>query len=284
MSRGYLILAQNSGDSDYVRMAYALALSIKNTQSTENKVALATDSDVPAKYRRAFDHIVDIPWHDSAVDSNWKIDNKWKYYYMTPFDETVILDADMIFTEDISYWWDIMTEKEMWITGNPRTFRGDIITSTKYRATFVANDLPNVYTAFMYFKKTKAVGEFFYLLNIIFDNWQRFFYDYLDETRPKALSGDVAYALAVKILDMENECFCKDTSIPSFVHMKAFVQNVDEKYLTEDWTECLPTYFSTTGKLKIGNYEQRLPFHYQIKTWLTPEIVSILEERAKLWL
>ncbi len=284
MTRGYLILAQNSGNDDYVRMAYALALSIKNTQSTVRAVALATDLEVPEEYKQAFDNIVNIPWYDEARTSAWKIDNKWKYYYMTPFDETVILDADMIFTDDISYWWDIMSEKDIWITDKPRTFRGDIITSTKYRATFESNNLPNVYTAFMYFKKTQLAGELFYFLDTIFKNWEKFFYEYLDETRPKFLSGDVAYALAIKIMGIENECFGNNINMPSFVHMKSFVQNIDEKYLSENWTENLPTYFSTDGKIKIGNYEQHLPFHYQIKTWLTPEIVSILEERAKTWL
>lgn len=279
MSRGYLILAQNTRSHDYIRMAYALALSIKSTQSGTNSVALVTTDDVPKKYLEVFDYVLDVPWADQAEWSRWKIENKWKYYYMTPFDETVVLDADMIFPSDISHWWDILAKKEMWITDKPRTFRGDIITSAKYRPAFATNNLPNAYTAFMYFKKTAMTAEIFKMTELIFQNWERFFYDYLDETRPKHLSGDVAYALAVKILGYENECFGNLDSIPSFVHMKSFVQNIDEKYLTEDWTQNIPTYFSTAGTFKIGNYEQYLPFHYQIKSWLTDEMIQILEKR-----
>lgn len=280
MSRGYLVLAQNSGEIDYIRMAYGLALSIKNTQSTENKIAIATYDEVPEKYRSVFDEIITIPWMDRAVNSTWKIENKWKYYYMSPFDETIALDCDMIFPKDISHWWDILSQKEMWITDKPRTFRGEIITSTRYRQSFKSNNLPNVYTAFMYFKKTKTVGEFFKLLNIIFSDWERFFYEFLDETRPINLSGDVAYALGIKILGLENEFFGELSSIPSFVHMKSFVQNVDEKYLTEDWTQHFPTYFLNDGTIRVGNYEQHLPFHYQIKSWLTDDRIKILERRA----
>jgi hypothetical protein len=280
--KGYLILAQNTDSEDYVRQAYALALSIKNTQSTVNSVTLATNDTVPEDYKKAFDHIVDIPWTDQAAESTWKIENKWKYYYMTPYDETVILDSDMIFTEDISYWWPMLSEKEIWITDKPRTFKGDIITSTKYRTVFESNNLPNVYTAFMYFKKTELTGELFSFINVIFDNWEKFFYEYLDETRPKRLSGDVAYALAIKLMGIENECFGINKHMPSFVHMKSYVQNADN-LLSVDWTTNLPTYFSTEGKIKIGNYDQYLPFHYQVKSWLTDDILNILEEKAKSW-
>lgn len=281
MSKGYLILAQNTRTDDYIKHAYALAMSIKGTQSSVNSVALATKDEVPEKYRAVFDHIVDIPWTDQASISKWKIENKWKYYHMTPFDETVVLDADMIFPTDISDWWDTLQHKEICITDKPRTFRGEIITATDYRPSFATNELPNVYTAFMYFKKTDMTFEIFKLTQIIFENWERFFYEFMDETRPKILSGDVAYALAIKILGLQNECF-DDKSIPTFVHMKSYAQNIDKKLIGEDWTKSIPTYFNDKCRFKIGNYEQYLPFHYQVKTWLTDDIIQKLEARLGL--
>jgi hypothetical protein len=281
MSRGYLILAQNTRRDDYVRLAYALALSIKNSQSSVTNVCLATnEKKIPDKYEDVFDHIADIPWIDAAANSKWKIENKWKYYHMSPYDETVILDADMLFPTDVSHWWDVLAKKDVWITDKPRTFRGDIITSKKYRDAFVTNELPNVYTAFMYFKKTSMSAELFSLAEIIFNNWEKFYYDYLDENRPKALSGDVAYALAIKILGIEDECFGNLDSMPSFVHMKAHLQGISEKYITEEWPLHIPTYFSDDGTFKIGNYQQTLPFHYHIKSWLTDGMIKTLEQRV----
>jgi len=280
MSKGYLILAQNTKKDDYVKLAYALALSIKNSQGIVNRVALATTStDIPDKYVDVFDTVVEVPWTDQAQYSKWKIENKWKYYHMTPFDETVILDADMLFPSDISHWWDSFTKRDIWITDSPRTFRGEVITSTKYRPAFVSNELPNVYTAFMYFKKSAVAAELFEMVELIFEHWERFFYNYLDETRPKNLSGDVAYALAIKLLGIEDECFGNSENIPSFVHMKSFLQNIDEKYLTEDWTKHFPTYFADDGTFKIGNYQQTLPFHYHVKSWLTDDKIATLEKR-----
>jgi hypothetical protein len=278
MSKGYLVLAQNLRSTDYARLAYALALSIQNSQSTVKNITLMTDiKKLPKKYEAVFDKIVDIPWLDNAENSKWKIENKWKYIYSSPYDETVILDADMLFPSDISYWWDILSTKDVWIADKPRTFRGEIITSTKYRPAFVSNDLPNVYTAFMYFKKTDLAYELFKLTEIIFNNWEKFFYEFLDESRPKSLSGDVAYALAIKILGIEDECFGNIDSMPTFVHMKSFLQNVDVNTVTEDWTKHFPTYFSDNGTFKIGNYNQTLPFHYHIKEWMTDEMIYSLE-------
>lgn len=285
MSKGYLVLAQNSKTEDYVRLAYALALSIKNSQETVDNICLATDiplRNLDKNVREVFDDIVPIPWTDHAANSKWKIENKWKYYHMSPYDETVILDADILFPHDISYWWEILEKQEVWITDKPRTYKGEIISSTKYRNTFIANDLPNVYTAFMYFKKTTLSAELFRLIEIIFENWERFFYDYLDESRPKHLSGDVAYALAIKILGIQDECFGNLDSIPSFVHMKGHLQNINEKYINEDWTKSIPTYFRQDGGFKIGSYEQTLPFHYHVKEWLTDDYISILEKRVGL--
>ena len=104
MSKGYIVIAQNSGKVDYLGQAYALAINLKLTQSTVNSIAVCVDSNtkklITEKHKSVFDHIIDIPWEDAADGKDWKINNKWKYYYMSPFDETVILDTDMIFPVD----------------------------------------------------------------------------------------------------------------------------------------------------------------------------------------
>ena len=73
-NKGYLILAQN-GTVDYVRMAYVLALTIKLTQTEINSVSLLTDvpDAVPDHYKSVFDNIIEIPWFDDALNSEWKI-------------------------------------------------------------------------------------------------------------------------------------------------------------------------------------------------------------------
>ena len=79
MSKGYIVIAQNSADTNYVRMAYALALSLKITQSKVSNLSICVEdkTTVPEKYKKVFDQVIEIPWTDDAKDSDWKIDNKW---------------------------------------------------------------------------------------------------------------------------------------------------------------------------------------------------------------
>lgn len=276
--KGYMVIAQNNKKVNYIRQAYALALSIKNTQSKINRfcICVEKESDIPDEYRYVFDDIVEIPWNDDAKDSIWKIGNKWKYYYMSPYDETIVLDTDMLFTEDISHWWDFLSKRDVWFTSNVLTYRGEIVESDHYRKTFTSNNLPNIYTAFFYFKTSFLMAQIARMTDSVFRDWPEYYNEYLHSTRPTKLSGDVAYALAVKILGVEHECI-SDQQIPTFVHMKAYVQDVPEEIISEDWERHFQTYFSEDGQLRVYNYRQRYPFHYHRKEWLTDTIIDTLE-------
>ena len=43
------------------------------------------------------------------------------------------------------------------------------------------------------------------------------------------MSADLAYALAIKLLDLENEvCDYDIKDVPTFVHMKSYIQNIPQ--------------------------------------------------------
>lgn len=283
MSKGYIVIAQNTKETNYLEQAYALALNLKLTQSKVNNLTVcvdpATKKKITAKHKKVFDHIIDIPWKDAAKGQSWKIHNKWKYLYMTPYEETVVLDTDMIFPTDVSYWWDIMSQQDVWATTNVRTYRGDIVGNNYYRKYFELNDLPNVYTAFFYFKQSELASELFAMTEIVFQHWKRFFYKYMPKGKPEFLSGDVAFALAMQLLGIEHLCtrdFAKE--VPTFVHMKSHVQGIDGAIITDKWTESLPTYYVNYDNFKIGNFQQTYPFHYVEPEWLTVNKIKQLEE------
>ena len=50
----------------------------------------------------------------------------------------------------------------------------------------------------------------------------------------------------------------------------------------KNWTKHIGAYFSKDCDLKIGNYKQTLPFHYQDKEFLTDEIIVKLEKKIGL--
>lgn len=282
MSRGYIVIAQNTDTVDYLKQAYALALNLKLTQKKVNGLTVcvdaATKKKITKKHRDVFDHIVEIPWKDAAKGQDWKIHNKWKYYYMTPYTETVILDTDMMFPTDVSHWWDIMSQQDVWSTTKVRTYRGDIVTSNYYRQYFDLNNLPNIYTAFFYFKQSELASELFAMTEIIFQHWQRFFYKYLPKGKPDILSGDVAFALAIQLLGIEHLTTRENTTaVPTFVHMKSHVQGIQGVVLDEKWSDSLPTYYKNCREFKIANFQQTLPFHYVEKDWLTDSMIKQME-------
>ena len=277
MSKGFLILAQNNTSADYIKQAYALALSIKITQPNINSVALCTDdlSLVTEDMKQVFDYIIEIPWGDMAKNSQWKIENRWKHFYLTPYDETVVLDADMIFTDDYTRWWDFWKDEELWFTTNVHTYRNELVSDYYYRKAFTENNLPNLYTAMFYFKKTEYTARYFKLLDCLFANWKEFYTELLPKHKPNYLSCDVAYAIALKVIS--DQIINSKENEPSFVHMKSKIQNTKDLY-DEDWTQHIPTIVNEECTLYVGNYLQKLPFHYTCKNWLTDCIISKLEK------
>jgi len=282
MTKGYVILAQNNKNNDYVRMAYATALSIKATQTEINNVTLITDvpDAVPNHYKKVFDKILPILWYDDALNSEWKIENRWKLYHLTPYDETIILDADMLFLSDVSYWWKYLSDNhDIAITETVYTYRNELIVDSFYRKVFRSNSLPNCYSAFTYFKKCKKAETFWKIVELIVKNWKDFYQKFLKESRPNYLSIDVAFALAVKILGIEDEVFTK-LNYPSFTHMKSMDQGWIE--CSDDWTLSAGIYLNDTG-LKIGNYQQEGIFHYTEKEFLTDGIIYEYEKKLGVY-
>jgi hypothetical protein len=283
-SKGFLTIAQNNNNVDYVRLAYALALSLKHSQKKWSNLTICVSPGtiIQDRYAWAFDKIVEIPWGDHAADSSWKLENEWKSIWMSPYDQTIKLDADMFFFSDISCWWDnFESSNEPIIACNKvLDWRGSIIESDFCRKTFTANNLPNVYSAFTYFDKSVDAFKFFELVKIITWNWQTFFDSFLEpNNRPQMFSTDVAFGLAMKILDLDQNCNKKRLA-PVFTHMKSELQGLNP-VLPPDWREALPCFMNPVGSLKIGNHRQFYPLHYNIKDFLTDDILAIYEGLVK---
>lgn len=279
MSKGYVILAQNNKSDDYVRMAYGLALSIKNTQKEVTSVTLITDipDAVPHHCVSIFDNIIQIPWFDDALESDWKVENRWKIYHITPYDETILLDADMIFLSNIDNWWNYLSDNfDLFVTTKTITYRNEPITSDYYRKVFTENDLPNAYSAFTYFKKTDFSKEFWMLVEIISKNWQVFYNKYLPKSKPKHLSMDVVFALAIKILGIEDQV-TSTLDYPTFVHMKSRIQGWNTA--TDNWMDFAGVYFNKKNELKISNYQQFGIFHYTEKKFLSNYVLNAMEKK-----
>lgn len=259
MSKGYLVMAQNG----YVRHADLLARTIKNTQTGVTDISIITDGEVGNSH--LFDRIIPIPADDLAKDGNWKIHNRAYFYDLSPYDETVILDADMFFLTDISHWWDLFSKYDLLVTDTVKNYRGEVSSNNNaYRKTFTANNLPNVYSAFAYFKKTDKVKEYFDLVKTIITNWNTFSKVYTPEFPQSRPSMDVAMSIALNILDLTDT----STSVldyPTFTHMKPGCQGWQS--VPDQWSDVLAI---STGDdyLRIGPHIQQGIFHYVEKDFI----------------
>ena len=273
MNRGYLTLAQN-GTYDYVKMAYLLAMSLKISQGNDAKISVMVndDQEIPKKYATIFDQVIKVP----VPKDEWKIQNKWMYYDVTPYDETIVLDSDMLFFTDHSWWWDALSFHDLAFTEIVTDFKGREVTSDFYRKVFTANNLPNHYTGLFYFKKNKEIENYFKLVKMIFENWQEF-YGRLLKNAPNYASGDVIYAFASKITFQNN--MKRIAPFLRFVHMRNKLQDMN---ISGSWTKTLRSDFTSLGDrpmLKINNILQQNPFHYIDKSFLTDEVISFYEEK-----
>lgn len=277
MNFGYLIFASDNSKVDYNRLAYSLALSIKNTQKHGyNNVALVTsipDSVKEFKSPWVFDHIIE--W-DKAT--GW--DGRSWMDQLSPFEYTVCLDADMLFSRDISHQIEYFIENsELYIPSKSYTYRGEVVSNNFYRTAFEKNNLPNLYSFFTFFKKDSILAkEFFTLGRHIINNPIEFKNMFFPDFKPRIVGTDEAFALSAKILDIQNE-MSYDLEFPKIVHMKPMIQNWP--WPADVWSNHVGFYFNTKNEIKIGNHRQYDIVHYVEKEIITDEIISLQE--GVLW-
>lgn len=277
MKFGYLLFAAENPDIDYNKLAYSLAISIKNTQKEGyDNVSLVTDNvDAVGKFKSpwVFDKV--IKWDK---EPGW--DGRSWMDKLTPYENTVCLDADMLFNRDISHCIDhFVQNSELYIPSKVYTYRGEEVVGDFYRRAFVKNNLPNLYSFFTFFKKDSAMAaEFFTLGRYIIKNPTEFSNNFLNKFKPKLLGTDEAFALSAEILGLSDQ-ISYPLNFPKIVHMKPMVQNWP--WPADVWSNHVGFYFNKHNELKIGNYKQYDIVHYVEKKTITDEIIHLQEE--KLW-
>jgi hypothetical protein len=278
---GYLIVVSESNTANYHQLAHALALSIKKTQPLGyDNIAIATDNKnwIPIlKNIWAFDKV--IFWDK---ETHW--DGRSFMDEITPWDQTVCLDADMLFFSDYSHWIDKIREiSSLYIPNKVLTFKGEFATGDHYRKLQKINDIPILYSAFTYFDKDIEISkEFFKLVKIITKYPVEFRNVLLDNDNGAILGTDEIFGLAAKLLGIADKISI-DLPFPRIVHMKSRIQNCIN--LSDVWTKELKFSFDRNAELKIGNYEQTDIVHYVQKELITIDEINtykrIIRKRIK---
>ena len=275
MSKGFLIFAQNTDSVDYLEQAYALALSIKYSQTAVASVSIVTSDKVPKKYKSVFDKIIPIPWTDKHANSRYATEHRWKLYHVSPYEETIVLDADMLMLEDISTWWDYCGNYDLKICSRIKNYKLDVVRDTFHRKTFIANQLNEPYIALHYFKKSNTAHEFYKTLEFVCNNWEWCWDKFAPVEYQNTCSLDLATAVAIEILMCHDTIFDKHSPL-EFIHMKAHLQGWDNH--SENWQDTVSSVLNTKGDLVVGNIKQSKLFHYIEKDFITPVFLKRLED------
>lgn len=258
MSRGIVVLAQNTEKVNYVDQACLLAMSLK-VHNPNTKISLVTNDKVEKE--NLFDKIIPIPFGDHAEHSDWKVENRWKLYHASPYDKTIVMDTDMLVLQNIDVWWDFLENYEIYFTNKVLTYRGTPSDTKFYRKTFIDSNLPNLFSGLHYFKKCEFAQDFYAWLELVVNNWQTFYEQQLmPQSRPQHVSIDVCASIVAKILDCEDEITNSISSLPTFVHMKSHCQ--DWKEVENNWLDKVGFYISKNCEIKIGNFIQNGVLHY----------------------
>lgn len=245
MSKGFVIMAQDTKKVSYTKCAEALAFSIKRVMPSANVTIITTDM---------------LPYGDLDLTSDWKLANDWQVYDASPYEYTIKLEADMILPRSIEHWWDVLASRDVVVCDTIRNFKGSISTNRGYRKFIDDNDLPDCYNAITYFKKSDTAKEFFGVVRHVFENWEEY-KQFLKCNPDEKVSTDWAYSLACHILGKERTMLPGFTEM-SMTHMKQFINDMP----SEDWTDTL-VHEILPNALRINTYSQEYPFHYHVKSF-----------------
>jgi hypothetical protein len=276
MSKGFLIFAENTDNCNYVEQAYALALSIKASQPEIKNVSIMTNNVISEEQRLVFDQIIETPWITETPVSKYKAEHRWKLYYATPYDETIVLDADMLMLDDITDWWNYCSRYDIKFCSRIKNYKLETISQdTVHRRAFIDNGLTNPYFALHYFKKSNQATDFYKALEFVCNNWEWAYTQFAPVSYQKWLSMDLASAIAIEMIGAYDSVI--DVCSPlEFVHMKPAIQ--DWPILVDSWQDTVPFVLTSKGDLVVGNIKQPKLFHYVEKSFMSEKILRKLKE------
>jgi hypothetical protein len=271
MEKGFVLIALDN-KINYTKLAYACALSIKHSQPTTcNHVTVITNNinafdQYPVK---AVDNVV-------LYDGPDGMDSRSRVYDFTPYEHTIFLDADMLVLESLEDQWLRLSNHYLYVASQIVNFKNEIVSGYgPYREVFEQYELPNLYNAFTYFKKSDPrTKDFFDLVKIITDNPRECISKFLPGSILMTLPTDEAFALVSKILDIDDEI---TDDVVKITHMKPLLQGWTH---TNRWASQVRLSVSPQGLTKIGVWAQTGLLHYVDKTAINNLVLSTLEELA----
>lgn len=212
MKRGYLYVAHDNGMLDYGTMTFCSALSLK--KHTEYPIALVSDKEtwdsLLDKYPQA-EHL----FQETILVNKPKTEQQRRYkkirnfeaapyynqtrsevYSLTPFDETLLIDSDMIVLDDQ---YDLVwgSDNDVMVNTGISRLIGNYDDPHIIKR-LSESTIPILWATVTYFKKNERVGQFFDLVSYIRENFK--YFGNLYGFEPKLYRNDYAFSIASHIM------------------------------------------------------------------------------------
>jgi hypothetical protein len=183
--------------------------------------------------------------------------NDWQCFAVSPYRQTIKLEADMICASPIDHWWTLFERRDVVISQGARTFYDQPAESRYYRKIFDENQLPDVYNAITYWRLSTTAKEFFDLVRQVFEQWDS--YKRILKFPDDSPTTDVVYSIAAIIMGPEQVTLPIGLG-PTIVHMKRYINPIQ----THNWTKELVW---ENDPFRINTVAQFGLVHYHIKEW-----------------
>ena len=207
MTQGVLIFAQNNASIDYTKMAIYAAERVKKFLNVP--VSIVTDSreQLLSHNSNVFDKIIDINdtayytkyFYDgieTSVSLPWKNTSRSNCFYLSPYDETLVIDADFIINSStLSYCWnqpnDFLIYKNSFDLAQ-RDNQAEFASISEYSTDFY-------WATVFWFRKNSNTEAFFNLVSHIKDNWG--YYKFIYQIHSTNFRNDLAFSIAIHMMN-----------------------------------------------------------------------------------
>lgn len=176
MTTGALIFAFDNNEIDYISMAAWNAKNIKKNL----KIGTTVVTDNPSKASQfQFDHVIAVEkelgnfrfFEDIGSTVNWHNQNRVDAYSLTPYDQTLVLDADYVVASDelaslLPLKQDFICHRESFDLAS-----GKILDRLNV---FGQHDFPMWWATVMLFRKSNTAQYIFDCMNMVKSNWSHY--------------------------------------------------------------------------------------------------------------
>ena len=251
-TEGYVILAQNNSDTDYVQCARVLAKSLRAVKDTR-PITLITDCT--NENLDIFDSVVILK--STTHRNQWRLADDPQVYELSPYDKTFKIESDVIVTRSLDNWWELCSNRDVLVATGALDYHQRTTQCRYYRQVIDKNELPDVYNGLTYFNKSKFARQFFATVKTVFKNWTDINSSLAYPSPLEFADTDTVYAIVCEIMNTEL------TTLPDgpikWTHMKSKINQT-----AEDWTQEL-VWELVDCDFRINTVSQLYPVHYHVK-------------------